>query len=590
MVSPWLRAVWLRPIRVLLICSGMVFAIMPGAGSQSLLLAADQHDSPQTDGLLQERLAAGEFGPALDAAGAIEDRTERTRQLHAISDAQRKHRDFRSAAETARRIPERVDRASARAAVSRDRSHSGGGNMADFTELIELIKSTVEPDSWDDVGGPGSTREYNTGVYVDPQGVMRQRTKADQTGTLEGLARRARLADLNEDLARPSPLRLVSLRRLEQQVSAQLAAGRPLPETLQRLAGLTRVEHVFVFPEENEIAIAGPAEGWRYDDAGRAVGRESARPVLNLDDFVVVFRAFAPGGDARFGCSINTRDANLKDVKEFVEASNRGGALRPGQLGKWLSELQKRLGMQDVVVHGIPADTRAAQVLVEADYKMKLIGIARYDGGPQIPSYFELLQKSKGTKGAPLEALRWWLTMKYDAVLHSPDKLAFQFEGSSVLVQSENQFVNAQGRHVPTGIAEPLNRQFAENFTRHYAELAKRDPVFGELQNLFDMALVAALCRQEGLLELAHWEPGAFAPQGDYQSLKFGPPKEVESVINHRVYGGKDIVVQVAGGVQADIAGVARDPALARDSESVAQRREGLRVPPGRWWWDADAR
>jgi hypothetical protein len=246
--------------------------------------------------------------------------------------------------------------------------------------------------------------------------------------------------------------------------------------------------------------------------------------------------------------------------------------------------------MQDVVVHGIPADTRAAQVLVEADYKMKLIGIARYDGGPAIPSYFELLQKSGAAKGAPLEALRWWLTMKYEAVLHSPDHTAFQFEGSSVLVQSENQFVNAQGRHVPTGVSEPLNRQFAENFTRHYAELAKRDPVFGDLQNVFDLALVAALCRQENLLELAHWEPGVFAPQGDYQPLKVAAPKEVESVINHRVYGGKDIVVQVAGGVQADIAGVARDPALARDSESVAERRDGLRVPAGRWWWDADSR
>jgi len=452
---------------------------------------------------------------------------------------------------------------------------------------MDLIKGTLEPDTWDDVGGPGSAREFNTGVYVDPQGILRQRTKADPTGNLELLSRRARAADLNEDLARPSPLRLVSLRRLEQQVAERIAAGRPFPETLRRLAGLTRVDHVFVFPEDGDIAIGGPAEGWRYDDAGRAVGIESARPVANLDDFVVVFRAFAPEGDARFGCSINTRDANLKNVKEFVEASNQAGALRPGQLGKWLNELQKRLGLQDVIVHGIPVDTRAAQVLVEADYKMKLVGIARYDGGPDIPSYFELLQKSGDVHGAPLEALRWWLTVKYDAVLHSPDRLAFEFEGSSVLVQSENQFVNAQGRHVPTGVAEPLNRRFAENFTRHYAELSKRDPVFGDLQNIFDLALVAALCREERLLDLVGWKPGVFAPDGEFRPAKVVTPKEVESVINHRVYGGKDIVVQVAGGVQADISAVARDESLARESRPVAQRREQVRIPADRWWWDA---
>ena len=32
----------------------------------------------------------------------------------------------------------------------------GGGSQADFDSLIDLIMSTIEPDSWADVGGPGS--------------------------------------------------------------------------------------------------------------------------------------------------------------------------------------------------------------------------------------------------------------------------------------------------------------------------------------------------------------------------------------------------------------------------------------------------
>src|SRR5262249_39676628 len=138
------------------------------------------------------------------------------------------------------------------------------------------------------------------------------------------------------------------------------------------------------------------------------------------------------------------------------------------------------------------------------------------------------------------------------------------------LVQSENQFVNAQGKHLPTGVSEPVNRQFAENFTRHYAELAERDPVFADLRNIFDLALVAALCRRERLHERADWELGVFAAGGSYRPAEAVAPKVIESVINHRVYGGKDIVVQVAGGVQADLASVARDDGLAQESDDLS--------------------
>ena len=36
----------------------------------------------------------------------------------------------------------------------------GGGVVADFDTLIELITTTVEPDSWDEVGGPGTIADY----------------------------------------------------------------------------------------------------------------------------------------------------------------------------------------------------------------------------------------------------------------------------------------------------------------------------------------------------------------------------------------------------------------------------------------------
>ena len=541
--------------------------------------------------LLAARLAAGEYGPAVDDAAGIEDLTQRVGYLKQIVNAQRDAGELQGAEATASRIPNREVRSLTRGEIVRQRGASGGGVQADFTSLMNLISTTVQPDSWEDLSGPGSMMPYRTGVYVDPNGLMRQLTKEEKTGALESLGGRARSADLNEDLARPSGMRLVSLKRLERAVGERLETGRPILETMRRLAGLTQIKHIFVYPDDHEIVIAGPAEGWNYDESGRPVGRETSRPLLHLDDFVVVLRTFAPGGKGELGCSINTRDANLKEVKDFVEVSNKS-PLPPGlsARNKWLSDLQQRLGLQDVVVIGVPGNTRVAQVLVEADYRMKLIGVAKLDGGKQIPSYFDLLKAAGQVKGAPLEALRWWLTMKYGGIAHNPDRSFFEIQDSSVLVQSENQFVNSRGQHVPTGVSEPVNRKFAENFTKHYNELAQRDHVFADLRNIFDMALVAAVCRQEGLHERADWELGAFASGGAYQPAAVAAPTVVESVMNHRVYGGKDIVVQVAGGVQGDILAIARDKSLAREDaalDTVARRGKKPALPEGRWWWDA---
>jgi general secretion pathway protein D len=42
----------------------------------------------------------------------------------------------------------------------------GGGAMADFDSLIELITTTVAPESWDDVGGPGSIAPFPTNLSL----------------------------------------------------------------------------------------------------------------------------------------------------------------------------------------------------------------------------------------------------------------------------------------------------------------------------------------------------------------------------------------------------------------------------------------
>jgi hypothetical protein len=180
--------------------------------------------------------------------------------------------------------------------------------------------------------------------------------------------------------------------------------------------------------------------------------------------------------------------------------------------------------------------------------------------------------------------------MHYESVTHSAERNAFEISGSSVLCQSENQFISEQGQQVGTGKAEPINRQFAANFTKHYAEIARRDPVFADLQGVFDLALVAALLQQARVDERLDWDRGAFAVNGAYRPASYPAPRETESIVNHRVFNGKDVVVQVAGGVRADLLSVLNDTGVRQESPRLDGVAQGSRptegLPEGRWWWD----
>lgn len=548
-------------------------------------------EAPNIQAKVAAHLAAGEFGPAIDAAQSQTDPAARDQLMQQVVAAQLQSGDFAGALAATRQISDRMARGQQRSQIAENKAQAGGFG-ADFDALIELIQNETEG-PWEEIDGIGGTiSEFESGVRVDPHGLLFKLSDKEHSGELAALGVRARQADLNTDMARPSTLRLVSLTRLEREIARRLAQGESPVESMRQLAGLSQVQYVFLYPDEGEIVIAGPAEGWRYNEFGQPVGIESGRPTLQLDDLVTVLRTFSPGGQAIFGCSIDPRPEGLAALREFAEASQARGPLAAGTVGRWAGELGRRLGRQDISVYGIPADSRVARVIVEADYRMKLIGLGKLNAGPHVPDYFALLARNPSVATGRLDALRWWLTMHYDSVLHSENREAFEIRGSSVQCKSENQFVTEQGQRVETGTAEPINRLFAANFTQHYAEIAQRDPVFADLQGVFDLALVAALLQQERVDAQLGWDRGVFAVNGAYRPASYPVPKETDSVVNYRVLGGRDVVVQVAGGVRADLLSVLNDSNVRQESPRLAQIADGGRphsqLPEGRWWWDAN--
>lgn len=561
-----------------------IAAKSPTASQPDVRTAADRSK------LVQAQIAAGEFGPALQTAKSATDAVERTHLLKTIADAQMQNGDLQAADSSISRIPIPETRDQARAQNSSRESAAGGAAQAAM--LVNLIKQTTgDEDDWQAEEGQRKQPIYwPPGIEVDPNGLLRGLTREEKGQVLSSLGHRAREADLNTDLRAASPLRLVSLTRLEKEVSKRLAEGRTIPETMQHLAGLSHIRYVFVYPEQHDVVIGGPAEGWRYNEKGIAVGRESGRATLFLDDFVTVLRTFAPHGPGYFNCQIVPREEGLRRIKQFVEESNAKGPLDAAAVRNWTNQLQQQLGLQDVEINGIPGDSRVAEVIFEADYRLKMIGIGKLPGGPGIPSVFDLLPKTGDVKSQRMDALRWWLSMKYDAVMHSPDRNVFEIKGSAVLCQSENEKISASGQRIHTGQSEATNRLFAANFTTHYGELASQDPVFADLQNIFDLSLIAALLADNRVPDRLGWDLGSFGPEGAYLTAHYQSPKSIMSVVNHRLYNGKDIVVQVAGGVDGQIRKVLSDPHVFREATNLAGAQikgRAPQLPEGRWWWDA---
>ncbi len=566
----------------------IVVAITGLASVGTVMLAtADAPRAGEARRKIEKQVAFGEFGAAIDAARNVADPDERANLLGMIANAQLKAGDASAARGTTRQM-DQSQRLQAAGQQARQQALSGGVN-ADFQSLMTLIE-TETSGPWLNTGGEGGTMtEYLNGVAVSPNGLLSSLKKEEHTGRLKALGVVARKADLNAEVAQQSDLRFVSLTQLEREASKRLAEGRPIVETMKNLAGITQLKYVVVDPKSRDVLIGGPSEAWKYDSNGNPIGVKSGRPTLQLDDLVTVLRTFSNDGPQNFGCSFNPRQEGLQQLQAFVEKSNNRGPLDSGAVKGWVNQLQSKLGPQDIELWGVPRDSRVARVVTEADYRLKMIGIGKLEGGPHVPSIFELLTVEE-QKSSKLDALRWWLTMKYDAILHSPDHNVFEIQGPSVQCLSENQYLTEKGERVGTGQADATNRTFAMNFTNHYAELAQRDIAFADLQNVFDLALVAALLKNEGIANRIGWEAGSFASHGMYEPAVYAAPREVESVANHRVYRGKDIVVQVAGGVRGDLMSVVRNREVMKSSttlKDMTAHAAPSNQPQGRWWWDA---
>jgi hypothetical protein len=296
-----------------------------------------------------------------------------------------------------------------------------------------------------------------------------------------------------EKAGKDPALCFVSLPKLFAQARAAHEAGKPVPEEIKYLGGMTQIRYVFVYPEEKDLVIGGPCEPWVVEkETGLyAYGRQSGRPVLQLDDLVAAMRTAAanaraaPGGGGTFGCGIDPSPDSLKKSEEVVQRYAKASRQER------VAALREALGPQTVRVFGTEPDTRLAWICVAADYQLK-----RFSTGVDRPVVEAVGHAVDNTRSA---ANKMWFVMSYEPLLVSGDGNAYELRGQRLGVKAGAFAFDPRG-------ATEKAKAFAERLTKNIPAYASAVPLFAELQNVADVSLLAVLIRLDGLDQKAGWD------------------------------------------------------------------------------------
>lgn len=366
------------------------------------------------------------------------------------------------------------------------------------------------------------------GVYLDGDGVLKSKTN-DPDPRLAEIRKKAAGRERFKDLC------YISIPRILAEAKRCIDEGKEIPEHLRYLGGMVKIQYIFVYPEEGDLVIAGPAEPYETTIPYRPLGLITGRPVLHLEDLVVALRAtnFGKNPD-RLGCDIEIH----KEIAERIDKKVAEVISKYASLGgkKACEEIAKAGGEQPVHLFGLDPNTRFAFVCIEADYRLKQLGLGLLKPpSSRVKSYYALLMK-------PEKPHRFSLESNYDALLVSPDGLAYELRGPSIKVNG--------GLMARLGFAGEMSetaKAYVRMCNENIDELCRNIISWSDLANLSDLSVLAAIMVKDELTKKIKWDLSWLADARRYPIVPMTTPKACQTLCNYNVTGG--MVLFHTGGV-----------------------------------------
>ena len=382
------------------------------------------------------------------------------------------------------------------------------------------------------------------GIRIDTDGVMRNMTLEEQQQQLE-LVRRNAVAP-SGPLTEPASMRCISLRKIQEAILESAKTQKPLSAEMLYLAGLTRIEYVFVYPDRQDIVLAGPAEPWTVGPYGTMVGVKSGRPIVYLEDLLTAFRYVSNARQGGVSISIEPTERGVVQLQQMI--SRIGPNPNPSQLVPMLADA---FGLQKVILQGIPSESHMARVLLAADYRMKLYGMNLAEAPVRgLPSYLEMIRNR--TNASTQVQSRWWMACDYEAISHTGNRLAWQIRGPGIKTLTEQEVYDANGTAKQTGNVDAAAKKWADLFTQKLDELSTKDTAFGDLRNVMDLCVVAALIEAQNLESLAACDlSGLLGDEAMTETPKLDFPQSLSPQIS-LVQSVQGILVSASGGVMIE--------------------------------------
>jgi hypothetical protein len=468
-----------------------------------------------------------------------------------------------------------------------------GGAMVNFGPLVNLIQTTIAPDTWQEtVGGPSTIAPYAAGIVVDPSGLVTDVTQLPAEDDLLGniailLARDHRpevdfaSASNGMDAWRlPSAVRCVSLRSLTKEIAQRRLAGRPIDDELRHLAGISRVRYVVTDPENQDVLLIGQVggiesrEGWMCDSRSGAAS-------IRIDHLAACLAAVI--SRQPLGCSIDPTPQSLREAAE-VSAAIRDGRVAEGIAGE---ALQAALGDQVVRVFGVAGDAPIAHLMVHTDRHMKRLSLGLEPMPQGVDNYLDVVAEHI-RKGPPDgQLLRLWFTSNSLAVRSSGDGRVFELGGRPMKLQSETQRAGAAGDRLAAADDVRLI-DFVDGFNRNLDEISRLYPAYAALESVYHAAAVAEIIhRTQSHSNLNRWL-GPLLLDEPSAGLLHAPKRVASIAVGHSIRQGskRHFLVLASGGVVLNPADLITGemetyPTLDKVGDSASQSRGS-----DRWWWD----
>jgi hypothetical protein len=232
-----------------------------------------------------------------------------------------------------------------------------------------------------------------------------------------------------------------------------------------------------------------------------------------LDDLVVAMRLAAAHQHVRtFGCSIDPPDHSVQ-IGQQVLAEYGGRSRR-----ELADALVKALGPQQVRFFGVPEHTRVAFACVAADYMLKRYSIG-LDPMP-IPGIGHSIDNTRAAGNG------FWFETLYEPLLVSAGHNAFAIRGPRLQLKAGAVPFDEQG-------ATPKAKAWAKQITEKLPALAAAVPLYADLQNIADLALLAKLIRQDNLDQRVGWDSDWVMDESAYRVKTVAVPRSTDTLVNY---------------------------------------------------------